>query len=83
MENELIEMFNNGNDNYYGKGKKVKYLFEDDEFNNDENYDEEFIDGWEDLKNRLKEGKIIIEDDDIVYNFELKKEDILMWFIEI
>jgi len=84
FENELITMFVEGNDNFYGEGERVEIEFENDEYNNKENYDDEFVNGFRDLKKRLKKGNIEIkvEDDNIVYNFELKGEDILMWFIE-
>ena len=83
FENELITMFCEGNDNYYGEGEKVEIDWEDEEYNDKENYDDEFVDGFRDLKKRLKKGSIKVEEDDgIVYNFELKGKDILMWFIE-
>jgi hypothetical protein len=84
FENELIMMFVDGNDNYYGEGKKVEYLYEDIEYGDKDNYDGEFVNNWIDLKDRLKGGDIKIEMgfDNIVYNFELKGEDVLMWFIE-
>jgi hypothetical protein len=82
FENELIEMFNSGNDNYYGEGERVEELWLDDEYNDRENYDDEFVDGWIDLKNRLRNGNIVNDEWDVEINFELRGEDILMWFIE-
>jgi hypothetical protein len=54
----------------------------DDEYNDRENYDDEFVDGWIDLKNRLRNGNIVNDEWDVEFNFELRGEDILMWFIE-
>ena len=82
MENVLIEWFGCGNDNEYEVGKRIEELWLDIEYNDRENYDDEFVDGWIDLKNRLRNGNIVNDEWDIEFNFELRGEDILMWFIE-
>ncbi len=82
MENVLIEWFGCGNDNEYGVGERVEMLWENIEYSDRENYDDEFVDSWEDLKSRLRNGNIVNDEWDIEFNFELRGEDILMWFIE-
>jgi hypothetical protein len=59
MENVLIEWFGCGNDNEYKVGERVEYLWEDIEYSDRDNYDDEFVDEWVDLKNRLKNGNIV------------------------
>lgn len=82
FENELIEFWGCGNDSEYEVGERVEYLWEDSEYSDRENYDDGFVDGWIDLKNRLRNGKIVNDEWDVEMNFELRGEDILMWFIE-
>ena len=82
MEKILIDLFGCGNDNEYKIGERVECLFEDDEYNDRENYDDDFVDGWIELKNRLKNGMIVNKEFNGDINFELVGEDILMWFIE-
>ena len=82
MEEILIDLFGCGNDNEYEIGERVECLFEDDEYNDRENYDDDFVDGWIELKNRLKDGDIVNKEFNGDINFELVGEDILMWFIE-
>jgi len=81
MDDVLIEMFGCGNDNEYVEGEYVEYLWEDEEYNDKDNYDDEFVDEWNDLKNRLRNGKLINDKWYDEMNFELRGEDILMWFI--
>jgi len=78
MEEILIDLFSCGNDNEYESGERIECLFEDEEYNDRENYDDEFVDDWIELKNRLKNEMIVNKK----FNFELVGEDILMWFIE-
>jgi len=82
MENELIELFGCGNDNEYVVGERVESLWEDEEYNDVDNYGEDWVEDWIDLKNRLKGGMIVNKDYNVDINFELVGEDILMWFIE-
>lgn len=82
LEFDLIEMFGCGNDNEYVVGERVEYLWEDEEFNDLDNYSEEFVNGWNELKDRLKGGMIVNKEFLGDINFELVGEDILMWFIE-
>jgi len=81
MENVLIEWFCIGNDNQYKKGERVEELWYDEEYSDRDNYGDEFVDKWIDLKNRLKNGSVINDEWNDEFHFELKGEDILMWFI--
>ena len=81
MENVLIEWFGCGNDNEYEINERVEELWEDVEYSDRDNYDDEDVDRWIDLKNRLKEGNIVNNEWDVEFNFELRGEDVLMWFI--
>jgi hypothetical protein len=83
MESILMGMVLGSDDCYYGEGKRVEWLWEDEEYGDEKSYDDVFVGGWKDLKNRLRKGNIVYNGwFDVEMNFELRGEDILMWFIE-
>jgi hypothetical protein len=86
----MIDDFCNGNDNEYKVGSKVSFLFEEDEKTDDNNYEEEDINNFINIRkfilNEGGEVKYIgrFGDEDLEYTFKLvnKKKDIKCSFIE-
>jgi len=85
---EMIDDFCNGNDNEYKVGSKVSFKFEEDEKTNDDNYEEEdinnFINIREFILNEGGEVKYIgtFDDEDLEYTFKVIGNDIECSFIE-
>lgn len=82
----MIYDFCCGNDNEYKKGKLVKFKYEEEEKGDLNNYDEEDVNMFYEVRKYIKEvGEVIYlnEDDGIEYKFVVKKKDIVCSFIEI
>ena len=85
---EMIDNFCSGNDNNYGVGNEVSFLFEEDEKTDDDNYEEEdinnFINVREFILNNGGEVKYIgnFDDKDLEYIFKVIGNDIECSFIE-
>ena len=76
----MIEDFCEGNDNYYGAGSKVSFLFEEDEKTDLECYEEEDVNDFIEVREFLKsvgEVKYVSEctGEEIEYTFKLVNED--------
>ena len=85
---EMIEDFNCGNDNEYKPGSKVKFLYEEDEKSNIDDYEEEdvknFYEVREFIKNNGDKVKYIGEFNDkpLEYTFKVIGSDIECSWIE-
>ncbi len=85
---EMIYNFCCGNDNEYGEGTLMSFLFEEDEKGDDDLYDEEdvkvFFEVREFIKNEGGEVKYIGEfnDKDLEYTFKVIGSDIECSWIE-
>jgi hypothetical protein len=85
---EMIEDFNCGNDNEYKPGSKVKFLYEEDEKSNIDNYEEEdvknFYEVREFIKNNGDKVKYIGEFNDkpLEYTFKVIGNDIECSWLE-
>ena len=86
----MIEDFCEGNDNYYGGGNEVSFVFEEDEKTDLESYEEEDVEDFIEVREFIKsvggEVKYVGEFDDepLEYIFKLVNEgkDIECSFIE-
>ena len=84
----MIEDFCNGNDNNYGAGNEVSFLFEGDEKTDLDCYEEEdindFIEVREFIRNEGGEVKYMgmFGDEDLEYTFKVIGDDIKCSFIE-
>ena len=77
----MVNEFNEGNDNYYGKGEKVSFKFEEIEKGNVDLYGEEEVKMFLEVRDYLKEEvKMIISE--IEYSFKVEDKDIVCNFIE-
>ena len=81
MEEVLIDEFFDGNEGEYEIGERVECFYCDEEYSDDDNYDEDDIEMWNDLKDRLRGGSLVVSKEYGVFNFELVGEDVLMWLI--
>ena len=85
---EMIDDFCSGNDNNYGAGNEVSFLFEGDEKANLDYYDEEdvndFIEVREFIRNEGGEVKYMgmFGDEDLEYTFKVIGDDIKCSFLE-
>jgi hypothetical protein len=78
----MVSEFNDGNDNEYGKGKKVSFKFEEIEKGDCDFYDEEDVKMFYEVRDYLKE-EVKMEIGDIEYSFKVSKKDIVCSFIEV
>jgi hypothetical protein len=84
----MIDDFCNGNDNEYKVGSKVSFLFEEDEKTDDNNYEEEDINNFINIRkfilNEGGEVKYIgrFGDEDLEYTFKVIGNDIECSWIE-
>ena len=85
---DMILEFCEGNDNYYGEGNLVSFVYEDDERGDADFYGEEevekFVEVREFIRNEGGEVKYIgsFNDEDLEYTFKIIGEDIECSFIE-
>jgi len=79
--NEMLNEFNDGNDNEYELGKLLESRWEECEKGNLDNYDEEDVNFYFECKNILGEDvyKVII--DDCEYSLYVKGEDLILSWI--
>ena len=77
----MVNEFNDGNSNYYGKGNKVSFKFEEIEKGEVDIYGEEEVNRFYEVREYLKEEvKMVIGD--IEYSFKREGNDIICSFIE-
>jgi hypothetical protein len=81
MEEVLIDEFFVGNEGGYEIDERVECFYCDEEYSDEDNYDDEDIEMWNDLKDRLRKGSLVVSKEYGVFNFELVGEDVLMWLI--
>ena len=85
---EMINDFCNGNDNEYKVGSKVSFKFEEDEKTDDNNYEEEDINNFINVRKFIlnEGGEVkyigIFGDEDLEYTFKVIGSDIECSFIE-
>lgn len=85
---EMINDFCNGNDNEYKVGSKVSFKFEEDEKTDDDNYEEEDINNFINVRKFIlnEGGEVkyigIFGDEDLEYTFKVIGNDIECSFIE-
>ena len=85
---EMINDFCNGNDNEYKVGSKVSFKFEEDEKTDDNNYEEEDINNFINVRKFIlnEGGEVkyigIFGDEDLEYTFKVIGNDIECSFIE-
>jgi hypothetical protein len=89
IENYLESMiydFNCGNDNEYDEGELVEFRYEEIEKGDLDNYDEEDVNMFYEMRdyiNEVKEIKYKNDDDGIEYIFSVEENDIVCRFKEV
>ena len=84
----MIDDFNEGNDNNYGEGTLVSFVFEEDEKGNLDWYDKEDVENFYEVREFIKNkgGELIyiskFFDKDLEYTFKVIENDIKCSFIE-
>ena len=82
----MIIRFCEGNDNEYKKGKLIKFKYEEIEKGDVDNYGEEEVNMFYEVRNyinEVKEVNYLFGDNKIEYKFIVKKKDIVCSFIEV
>jgi len=89
IENYLESMiydFNCGNDNEYDEGELVEFRYEEIEKGDLDNYDEEDVNMFYEVRkyiSEVKEVNYLNENDKINYKFVVEENDIVCSFIEV
>jgi len=82
----MIYSFNCGNDNEYEVGKVIEFKYEEIEKCDLDNYDEEDVNMFYEVRkyiSEVKEVNYLNENDKINYKFVVEENDIVCSFIEV